>query len=256
MRKKRPLKFLADGRAMLNVACGSKMNWSWNNLDFSLIARLAHHLTISKMLNQIGVLSKLRYERLLRIDPEIILWNLKRGIPFPDESLDVVYSSHFLEHVDLEAAGRLLKEVYRVLKRGGVARIVVPNLQVLIGCYVSSMKKLENGDESALKEHQRAIYRLFDQMVRTQSAGTNAQRPFVRAVERIVRGGPAKIGELHRWMYDKHTLRDLLKSVGFTDIWECEYCTSGIEGWSEFNLDSNDNGDEYKPESLYMEGMK
>jgi SAM-dependent methyltransferase len=256
MRKKRPLKFLADGRAMLNVACGSKMNWRWVNLDFSLTARLAHHLTIAKMLNRVGVLSEARYERLLRVDPEIILWDLKKGIPFPDESFDVVYSSHFLEHIDLEAVGPFLDEVYRVLKRRGTVRIVVPNLQALIGCYLSSVKKLESGDESVLKEHQRTVHRLFDQMVRTQSAGTSVQRPFVRAVERLVRGGPAKIGELHRWMYDKYTLRDLLKSVGFTDIWECDYCTSGIEGWAEFNLDSNDNGEEYKPDSLIMEGMK
>jgi len=256
MRKKHRVKFPTDGRAMLNVACGSKMNWSWTNLDFSLTARLAHHLTIAKMLNRMGVLSEARYERLLRVDPEIILWDLKKGIPFPDESFDVVYSSHFLEHIDVEAVGPFLYEVYRILKMGGVARIVVPNLQALIRCYLASVKKLESGDESALKEHERAVHRLFDQMVRKQSAGTSAQRPFVRAVERLVRGGPAKIGELHRWMYDKHTLRDLLKRVGFTDIWERDYCTSGIEGWTEFNLDNNDNGGEYKPDSLYMEGMK
>jgi SAM-dependent methyltransferase len=254
--KEFPVKFLNDGRAMLNLACGSKSNYNWTNMDFSPIVSLAYHVTIARILRRIGVLSEARYKKVLNVDPDIIGWDLRKGIPFRDELFDVVYNSHFLEHLDLEAVVPFLKDIHRVLKNGGIVRIVVPDLQVLVNRYVSSAKKLERGDVSALNEHQKTIHDLFDQMVRKESAGTNVQPAFVRIIEKMVRGGPGKIGELHRWMYDKYTLQALLEDVGFADVREHTYCSSGIDGWQQFNLDSNDDGDVYKPNSVYIEGVK
>ena len=254
--KEFPVKFLDDGRAMLNLACGSKSNYNWTNIDFSPIVFLAHHVTIARILRRIGALSEARYEKVLNVDPDIIRWDLRKGIPFRNELFDVVYNSHFLEHIDLEAVVPFIKDIHRVLKKGGIVRIIVPDLQVLVNRYLSSAKKLERGDVSALNEHQETICSLFGQMVRRESAGTNLQPAFVRVIEKMVRGGPGKIGELHRWMYDKYTLQALLKDSGFVDIREQRYCLSGIGGWQQFNLDSNDDGEVYKPNSLYIEGVK
>ena len=41
---------------------------------------------------------------------------------------DFIYSSHVLEHVYPHEAGIALQEAYRVLKDGGVAMVIVPNL--------------------------------------------------------------------------------------------------------------------------------
>jgi SAM-dependent methyltransferase len=59
------------------------------------------------------------------IDPAVIRQGVGEAIPFPDRSFDVVYSSNVLEHVD--DPPRVLAEIIRVLKGGGVAQIVVPN---------------------------------------------------------------------------------------------------------------------------------
>jgi ubiquinone/menaquinone biosynthesis C-methylase UbiE len=45
-------------------------------------------------------------------------------LPFPDESFDVVYSSHVLEHVDSE--NKALEEMKRVLKPNGVLILGMP----------------------------------------------------------------------------------------------------------------------------------
>lgn len=254
--KEFPIKFLDDGRAMLNLGCGSKLDYSWTNIDFSPIVFLARHVTIAKILRRIAVLSEARYKKVLNIDPDIIRWDLRKGIPFGNQSFDVVYSSHFLEHLDLEAVVPFLKGIHRVLKRGGIVRIVVPDLQILVNRYVSSAKKLERGNVSALNEHQKSVCDLFGQMVGKESSGTNIQPAFVRVIEKIVRGGPRKIGELHRWMYDKYTLQALLKDIGFVDVREHRYYSSRIDGWQQFNLDSNHDGKVYKPNSLYIEGVK
>lgn len=250
------VKTLPDGRAMLNLGCGTKMNWEWNNLDFSPYAYLAHHQTVACLLRRLGFLSQERYERFLRVDLEVMYWDLRNGIPFDNNTFDVVYSSHFLEHIDRDSVSLVLKECYRVLKPNGTIRVVVPDLQFLISRYVSSISALENGDESALSDHFQSIHDLFDQMVRQQITGTTQQRPLVRQIERFLRGDAAKAGELHRWMYDKYSLGVLLSRVGFKDVRAESPFASRIEGWSQFNLDTNEDGSVYKPESVYVEGIK
>lgn len=49
------------------------------------------------------------------------------ALPFPDESIDFVYSEHFFEHLFFDEAVALLAECGRVLKKGGVVRTVVPD---------------------------------------------------------------------------------------------------------------------------------
>lgn len=61
---------------------------------------------------------------------KIDLWlDLRNGLPFPDQSCALVYSSHTIEHLFPYEAIALLKEIRRVLKPDGVARIAVPSME-------------------------------------------------------------------------------------------------------------------------------
>src|SRR5271165_2567741 len=111
-----PAKRLTDGRALLNIGCGTTMDWRWNNLDFSFYARLAHHPWLGRILRRCGIVSRDRYEKLLRIDPTIIVRDIRRRLPFSDCSLDLVYHSQVLEHLDRDAAAGMIRECHRVLK--------------------------------------------------------------------------------------------------------------------------------------------
>ncbi|MEZ4666827.1 MAG: methyltransferase domain-containing protein [Anaerolineae bacterium] len=58
--------------------------------------------------------------------PNLLLTNANiYQLPYPDNTFDGVILSEILEHVDRDVDG--LKEVYRVLKPGGVVAITVPN---------------------------------------------------------------------------------------------------------------------------------
>jgi predicted SAM-dependent methyltransferase len=56
-------------------------------------------------------------------DWQCLAWEL----PAEDESVDAIYSRHFIEHVSPRQAGDCLREWYRVLKPGGTCHIICPD---------------------------------------------------------------------------------------------------------------------------------
>jgi predicted SAM-dependent methyltransferase len=69
-----------------------------------------------------------------------LFWNLQYGIPFPDASVDRVYSSHLFEHLTYEQGQLLLDECMRVLKPGAPFSIVVPNARIYIEAYLAGVE--------------------------------------------------------------------------------------------------------------------
>jgi Methyltransferase domain len=62
-------------------------------------------------------------------------------------------------------------------------------------------------------------------------------------------------GEIHRWMYDRYSLKRLLEGAGFSDIRVCESNTSKIPDFNIYSLDVVDNKTR-KPDSLFIEATK
>lgn len=62
-------------------------------------------------------------------------------------------------------------------------------------------------------------------------------------------------GEIHQWMYDRYSLSELLRNVGFTEIRVCSAFESEIQNWESYQLDVI-NGEVRKPDSLFMEAKK
>lgn len=54
-----------------------------------------------------------------------LVYDLNKGIPFPNNSIDKIFTKHFIEHIDNPLY--LIEEMFRVLKLGGVAEIIVPH---------------------------------------------------------------------------------------------------------------------------------
>jgi predicted SAM-dependent methyltransferase len=64
-----------------------------------------------------------------------------------------------------------------------------------------------------------------------------------------------KDGEIHRWMYDRFSLRQLCADVGFVDFRCCTASESSIEKFADYRLDS-ENDRVFKPDSLFVECRK
>lgn len=70
----------------------------------------------------------------ITVKAEVIVF-LQKRLPFGDGTLDRVYCEHVLEHVPYETAVFFLREVLRVLRPGGLARIAVPDLEDIVNGY-------------------------------------------------------------------------------------------------------------------------
>jgi SAM-dependent methyltransferase len=229
----------AASLVIYNVGCGTRAHPACVNVDWSI------HLRLRKL--HLAWLAGSRAEKIRALPRDIVVHDLRKGIPAPAATADVVYHSHVLEHIDREDAPGFMAEIRRVLKPGGVQRVVVPDFERLARRYVESF-----GDEG----HEARVADMIEQIVRREAAGTAVQRPLRRRIENTLLGDARKRGETHQWMYDRLTLAALLERSGFTDISVVDHTESRIPGWNDLGLDAEPDGRPYKPDSLYMEAQK
>lgn len=114
----------------VNVGCGPHPLPGWVNVDNSPTLLLAR-LPVGRFLGpgRRSVWEAARRER--------IRFASATRLPFPNESVDSVYSSHMLEHLQREQARRFLHECKRILKPDGWLRVSVPSLSTLASEYLA-----------------------------------------------------------------------------------------------------------------------
>ncbi len=69
--------------------------------------------------------------------------------PFEDASFDAVYSEHMFEHILPMDGATFLREVYRILKPGGVLRLTTPDLEKYMLGYVNRKSNRFLADHAA-----------------------------------------------------------------------------------------------------------
>jgi SAM-dependent methyltransferase len=103
----------------LNLGCGGSTPSGWVNVDFGPGAKLS----------KVPILRHAsRYIFRHDWDSSIFMHDLRKPLPWKDNSVSYIYSSHTLEHLTKIDGERLAFETFRVLEPGGIVRIVVPDL--------------------------------------------------------------------------------------------------------------------------------
>jgi predicted SAM-dependent methyltransferase len=129
----------------LNVGCGNKFHRAWVNVD---------------------MVSNSEY---------VMAVNLLKGIPFPSDHFEVVYHSQVLEHIPKEKAHDFIRECYRVLKPGGILRVVLPNLENIVDEYKRLLQEnLERPTAVSAANYDWMMLEMYDQTVRNHSGGQMA----------------------------------------------------------------------------------
>jgi predicted SAM-dependent methyltransferase len=126
---------------LLNIGCGHNYHPDWINLDLYNSKFVKYH-------------------------------DIKKSLPFAGETIDAVYHSHVLEHITKAEGKKFITDCYRVLKPGGILRVVVPDLEQICLEYLSNLEKgFNQQDAKAILNYQWNKIELFDQIVRQRSGG-------------------------------------------------------------------------------------
>lgn len=237
---------------VLNLGCGYQTSSRCINIDWSLPVRLKGS-AVGRRIAPL-VLQGDRLEAYEHMAGEVRRHDLRKGIPFGDATVDAVYHSHVLEHIDRDAVSGFLAEVRRVLRPGGVHRIVVPDLELQARTYLASLDDAVAG-RGSVDTHESTVTELIEQMVRKEAYGTSTRPPARRRLENLLLGDARNRGETHQWMWDRVSLPRELLAAGFQDPQVMSNTASQIPDWRDYHLDEADDGTEYRPGSLYVEAV-
>lgn len=184
----------------LNLGCGMVRPEGWVNADSSVNSFLQKSF--------IGSLLTKKLKLVEYKDHNVIYVNLNKRWKYSDNSVDVVYSSHVLEHLSISKSEQFLNEAYRVLKPGGTIRIVVPDLFQLSNEY---LQKYSEGDASA-----------SDSFLYFMNMHVEGQYRSTSVLHRIL-GILQNYPHQHKYMYDRISLKGKLVNNGFSNIKEATY---------------------------------
>ena len=210
----------------VNIGCGPTPTLGWLNFDNSLSVRLAKYPLLAPVLESLGLLDEGQKRLVSAARNGAIRWaDATKHIPLPDQSVEVLYTSHMVEHLDRTAVRRFLREARRVLAPNGIIRIVIPDLRKLVDQYTAE------GNADVFME------RAFLTLPRS--------RHLLDRLKHLV------VGDRHHlWMYDGPSMCRLLSATGFREPRLLAPGSTTIPNPGPLNLY------ERAEESAYVEALK
>ena len=149
-------------------------------------------------------------------DVDIVCNIVNVGIPFPDNSVDIVYSQHFFENLSYpNPMTCVLFECKRVLKKDAIFSICVPDARIFINAYL-------NNDSEAFKD-----MKLYE-----PGFHYNSPLDYINYI--------AYMGGHHKHMFDIKNLIAILENAGFITVRERPF-------------DKNLDNEMRRPLSIYAE---
>ena len=144
-----------------------------------------------------------------------------RGVQ--DKTYNGVYSEHFIEHLTKEQGINFFKEMFRIMKPGGVIRSIWPPME-----FVEWLRQDDDLDNHPWVQH---YYRFYIVKHKFAPKGTE----FMRMQDQCAEGIMWQNGE-HKHIWRKQELVDSLKDIGYNNVREYKYQQSGLPAFA--NIDT------------------
>lgn len=173
----------------VQYGCGFSAPEDWKNFDASPTLRF----------ERLPIIGRLLTKNANRFPENVCYGDIVKGLPLGDGTVDGVYASHILEHLALDDFHVALHNTWRLLKAGGVFRLIVPDLQWRAEAYVDASA---DGDPNASSA-----------FLRSCCLGIET-RPHGLWKMLISAFGHSK----HMWMWDEPAISEALQAAGFRNI--------------------------------------
>ena len=210
----------------INIGCSESPTEGWLNFDCSIGLKFSKFYFLTKLLYKLNLITPWQFRVTSFYKKNNIRYaNAAKKIPLEDNSVEVVYSSHMIEHLTKSEAKSFLKQSYRVLNKGGIIRLAVPDLRK------KAQEYLEDGDAD------RFVYE------------THMWYPEINSFFQkfyIFLTSPRH----HLWMYDFNSMSKLLQECGFENIVSLKPSETTIPNPGKLNLE------ERASDSFYVEANK
>ena len=125
--------------------------------------------------------------------PPDISWDLRRGIPLKNNSVQSIYSSHLLEHIPYNQLVIFLKECRRVMKTDGEFTVCVPNFRLYADAYMKKVNFIPR-----------------ENWWRPGSVDTNSSMDQINYM--------VYMKDEHKYMFDEENLVNTLYQAGFSNV--------------------------------------
>jgi SAM-dependent methyltransferase len=200
----RPLTLNTTGRNFINLGSGSNIVRRFINIDFFMARGIDYGA------------------------------DLRKPLKISDDTIDGIFCEHTIEHLTYATTDHLLRECHRIMKPGGVIRIVLPDLSLFSHAYCANN----------LTWFKRWEELMFCESTDEERAKRRLTSP-IEAISFITQ----EYGHVSAW--DFPTLKVYLERAGFRDILQ----TGFMLGRSPELLIDMDTEDR-KFVSLYAEALK
>ncbi len=177
----------------VQYGCGLSAPKEWTNFDVSPTLRIQKTPIIGSILKS----------RLNTTFPSNVLYgDIIKGLPIDENSCDGLYCSHTLEHLSLQDFRQALKNSFKIVKKGGIFRCVVPDLEFSARLYINELDKGNNV----------ASLDFINETLLGIKVRPRGLKGFINSF----------FGNSHHlWMWDSKSLSEELKNAGFSNIRRC-----------------------------------
>jgi SAM-dependent methyltransferase len=170
----------------LHIGCFDQPAEGWYNTDITPHIWIAKVPGAAAVLRRLGKLPEDRYQQHKSgVFRQVRYLDVAKRFPFADGMFENAFCSHLLEHLYPDEARRCVGEVARVLKKGGIFRVVVPDLEKLLALY----------DPERADEFCETFFESSQKSDKNQ----------------------------HHWHYNAASMIRLLEGAGFAKAYRCEY---------------------------------
>ena len=167
-------------KKFLNLACGDHFINSpkWTNCDFAPQSSIVEHADLSKK------------------------------FPYPSNYFDLVYCSHYIEHIQIKRVTFFLDECFRTLRNGGLIRLALPDLENIVREYIKNIDS-KNFEFSSFN-----VTELIDQCTRSNSGGELQDwYNSLKGNEKLTKYIYSRMGYKHKSQSMNYSVRNKLKKI-------------------------------------------